>query len=46
MLKKSIISFSTLGLELLFPGHMGIVSGRDSVTANFNMVVKNIFPFI
>ena len=28
LLKKSIISFSQLDLELLFPGHMGIVSGR------------------
>ena len=46
LLKKSIISFSQLDLELLFPGHMGIVSGRDRVSANFKMVIKNVFPYI
>ena len=46
LLKKSIISFSQLDLELLFPGHMGIVSGKDKVSANFKMVIKNVFPYI
>ena len=46
LLKKSIISFSELDLELLFPGHMGIVSGKDKVSANFKMVIKRVFPYI
>jgi len=46
LLKKSIISFSELDLELLFPGHMGIVSGKDKVSANFKMVIKSVFPYI
>ena len=46
LLKKSIISFSELDLELLFPGHMGIVSGRDKVQDNFNIVIQNVFPYI
>jgi hydroxyacylglutathione hydrolase len=46
LLKKSIISFSQLDLELLFPGHMGIVEGRKKVQDNFNIVIQNIFPYI
>jgi len=46
LLKKSIISFSELELELLFPGHMGIVNGRDKVQDNFNIVIQNVFPYI
>lgn len=46
LLKKSIISFSQLDLELLFPGHMGIVGGREKVQENFNIVIQNIFSYI
>ena len=46
LLKKSIISFSQLDLELLFPGHMGIVTGREKIQDNFNIVIQNIFPYI
>jgi glyoxylase-like metal-dependent hydrolase (beta-lactamase superfamily II) len=46
LLKKSIISFSQLDLELLFPGHMGIVEGREKVQDNFDIVIQNIFPYI
>jgi len=46
LLKKSIIAFSQLDLELLFPGHMGIVTGREKIQDNFNIVIKNIFPYI
>jgi len=46
LLKKSITSFSQLDLELLFPGHMGIVSGKDKVSANFKMVIQSVFPYI
>lgn len=46
LLKKSIISFSELDLEFLFPGHMGIVAGKEKIQDNFNIVIQNIFPFI
>ncbi len=46
LLKKSIISFSQLDCELLFPGHMGIVAGKENVRDNFNIVIQNIFPYI
>jgi hydroxyacylglutathione hydrolase len=45
-LKKSIISFSQLDCELLFPGHMGIVAGREKVQDNFNIVIQTVFPYI
>jgi len=45
-LKKSIISFSQLDLEYLFPGHMGMVIGKDSIQDNFNIIIQNIFPYI
>ena len=45
-LKKSIIEFSQLDCELLFPGHMGIVTGREKIQDNFNIVIQNIFPYI
>jgi hydroxyacylglutathione hydrolase len=46
LLKKSIISFSQLDCELLFPGHMGIVQGRENIQDNFNIIIQNIFPYI
>ena len=46
LLKKSIISFSQLDLELLCPGHMGIVEGKEKIQGNFNIVIQNIFPYI
>jgi hydroxyacylglutathione hydrolase len=45
-LKKSIIALSQLDLELLFPGHMGIVTGREKIQDNFNIIIQNIFPYI
>jgi glyoxylase-like metal-dependent hydrolase (beta-lactamase superfamily II) len=46
LLKKSIISFSELELELLFPGHMGIVSGKGNIQDNFNIIIQSVFPYI
>jgi len=46
LLKKSIISFSELYLELILPGHMGIVSGRSNIQNNFNFIIQGIFPYI
>jgi glyoxylase-like metal-dependent hydrolase (beta-lactamase superfamily II) len=46
LLKKSIIAFSRLDCELLFPGHMGMVQGREKIRDNFNIIIQNIFPYI
>ena len=46
LLKKSILAFSKLELEWLFPGHMGILRGNDAIQKNFNLIIKGIFPYI
>ena len=46
ILKKSILAFSKLDLELILPGHMGIISGRDNIQNNFNLIIQCIFPYI
>ncbi len=46
LLKKSIRSLSTLDVDSLLPGHMGIVDGNAKVKKNFEMVIKHIFPYI
>ncbi|HDM37057.1 MAG TPA: MBL fold metallo-hydrolase [Candidatus Syntrophoarchaeum butanivorans] len=45
-LKKSIINLSTLDIEYLLPGHMGIVRGREAVRKNFEFVRDFYFRFI
>jgi len=46
LLKKSILAFSKLELELVLPGHMGILSGKSSIQNNFNLIIQGIFPYI
>ena len=46
LLKKSIMAFSQLDLEWLFPGHMGIVQGHKNIQNNFNIVIQGVFPYI
>jgi glyoxylase-like metal-dependent hydrolase (beta-lactamase superfamily II) len=46
LLKKSITSLSQIDLEFVFPGHMGIVTGKDKIQDNFNIIIQNIFPYI
>ena len=29
-----------------FRGHMGIVSGRDNVCRNFEVIIKRVFPYL
>src|SRR4030042_451258 len=43
-LKKSIEALSRLDIEYLLPGHMGVVTGADKVTENFNFIRDNVFP--
>jgi glyoxylase-like metal-dependent hydrolase (beta-lactamase superfamily II) len=45
-LKKSIIAFSQLDCELLLPGHMSILQGRDKIQDNFNIIIQSVFPYI
>ncbi len=46
LLKKSILAFSNLDLELILPGHMGIISGKGKIQNNFNLIIQGIFPYI
>jgi glyoxylase-like metal-dependent hydrolase (beta-lactamase superfamily II) len=46
LLKKSILNFAKLDLEWVFPGHMGILHGKDNIQNNFNLIIKGIFPYI
>jgi len=46
LLKKSIRALSELDTEILLPGHMGIVEGGDAVKRNFEMVIRQIFPYM
>jgi hydroxyacylglutathione hydrolase len=45
-LKHSIVSLSKLEIETLFPGHMNVIDGVERVKQNFQMVQKNVFPYI
>lgn len=46
LLKKSILRTSTLDVEYLLPGHMGIITGKQTVQRNFRVVIQHIFPYI
>jgi len=45
-LKQSIVSLSKLEIETLFPGHMNVIDGVEQVNHNFQIVQKNVFPYI
>ncbi|MCX7912678.1 MAG: MBL fold metallo-hydrolase [Dehalococcoidales bacterium] len=45
-LRASIDNLARLDIELLLPGHMSIVSGRDRVMANFDFIRREIFPWL
>ncbi|MFB3924795.1 MAG: MBL fold metallo-hydrolase [Syntrophales bacterium] len=46
LLKKSILDLSARDADYLLPGHMGVIADSDRVKRNFEMVIKNIFPYI
>lgn len=46
LLKKSILNLSKLDLDLVLPGHMGILSGKRDVERNFQFIIQGIFPYI
>jgi glyoxylase-like metal-dependent hydrolase (beta-lactamase superfamily II) len=45
-LKKSIEALAGLDIELLLPGHMGVVAGAEKVAVNFEFIQKNVFPWL
>jgi hydroxyacylglutathione hydrolase len=45
-LKISIETLSRLDIELLLPGHMGVVAGADNVKRNFDYIRENVFPWL
>jgi glyoxylase-like metal-dependent hydrolase (beta-lactamase superfamily II) len=45
-LKKSIEKVAELDLELLLPGHMGIVAGKKKVNDNFEFLRTNVFRWL
>jgi hydroxyacylglutathione hydrolase len=46
LLKKSIESLSLLDIDLLLPGHMGVISGADRVAENFSFIRREVFPWL
>lgn len=45
-LKESIRALADLDVEILLPGHMGILEGRRNVAENFRLVMENVFPYL
>jgi hydroxyacylglutathione hydrolase len=45
-LKKSIDNLSKLDIELLLPGHMGMVTGAAQVKRNFDFIKANVYPWL
>jgi len=45
-LKQSIEQLSRLDIEYLLPGHMDIVNGVQAVKDNFEIVKKQVFPWL
>ncbi len=46
LLKESIRRLAALDVDLLLPGHMGIVAGDDKVSNNFRLIINRIFPYL
>lgn len=45
-IKESIKKLSLLDVEHLFAGHMGMISEKDNVKKNFQVIIKSILPYI
>jgi len=45
-LKESIDALSRLDIELLCPGHMGVVAGATNVQRNFAYIKHNVYPWL
>jgi glyoxylase-like metal-dependent hydrolase (beta-lactamase superfamily II) len=46
LLKQSIRTLAELDLEALLPGHMDVIDGAEAVRRNFEIVIRNVFPYI
>ncbi|MFH0975346.1 MAG: MBL fold metallo-hydrolase [Spirochaetota bacterium] len=45
-LKDSIRKMSELDIEILLPGHMGFIKGKNYVKKNFDFIINQYFPLI
>jgi glyoxylase-like metal-dependent hydrolase (beta-lactamase superfamily II) len=46
LIKKSIERMSQLDIDLLLPGHMDLVTGRESVLQNFEFIRQNFYAYL
>jgi hydroxyacylglutathione hydrolase len=46
LLKKSIRKMSELDIEILLPGHMGYIKGKNEVKKNFDFIISQYFSFM
>jgi glyoxylase-like metal-dependent hydrolase (beta-lactamase superfamily II) len=46
LIKKSIERMSQLDIDLLLPGHMDVVTGRESVLQNFEFIRQNFYAYL
>lgn len=45
-LKRSVEKVSSLDIELLLPGHMGVINGKEKVIRNFDYIKKFYFDLL
>ncbi|HOG16326.1 MAG TPA: MBL fold metallo-hydrolase [Syntrophales bacterium] len=46
LLKENILALAEPDVEILLPGHMGILEGKGDVEENFRIVVEDVFPYL
>jgi hydroxyacylglutathione hydrolase len=46
LLKDSIKRMSELDIELLLPGHMGFIKGKEEVKKNFDYIINQYLPML
>lgn len=46
LLKNSIKKISGLDIEILLPGHMGFIKGKNAVSKNFDSIINQYFAYI
>jgi glyoxylase-like metal-dependent hydrolase (beta-lactamase superfamily II) len=46
LLKNSIRKMSELDIEILLPGHMGFIKGKNEVKKNFDFIIDQYFSFM
>lgn len=46
LLKDSIRRMSEVDIELLLPGHMGFIKGKQEIKKNFDFIISQYFPML